>query len=318
MDLTNTVTSGSLDCRDAFAGRASAGLVALFTSTLFASAFLLFLIQPMIAKMVLPLLGGSPMVWNTCMVFFQIALLAGYTYAHVTTTWCSARVQVALHAVLLAVPFMVLPFVIRQDAARPDGSPVAWLLVFLTAAIGVPFFVLSTTSSIFQRWFSRTNHPAALDPYFLYAASNIGSFAALIAYPVIVEPLLPLPDQGRLWTAGYAVFALLGLACVVVAWNGTDGFRDLPTTAAEDTRFDGSSDAAPRASQRARWVTLAFVPSSLLLAVTTYLSTDIAAVPLLWVVPLGLYLLTSVAAFSPRAARWRHPAGVAFPLVLVR
>src|SRR3954468_6900086 len=157
MDLTNTVTSGSLDCRDAFAGRASAGLVALFTSTLFASAFLLFLIEPMIAKMVLPLLGGSPMVWNTCMVFFQIALLAGYTYAHVTSRWCSGRTQLALHVVLLALPFAVLPFVVQRDVMMPAGSPVLWLLLFLSVTIGLPFFVLSTTASIFQRWFSRTD-----------------------------------------------------------------------------------------------------------------------------------------------------------------
>ena len=317
MDLT-VVTSGWLDRRDASADAdvkpASAGVVALFTSTLFVSAFLLFLVQPMIAKMVLPLLGGSPMVWNTCMVFFQIALLAGYTYAHLASTWCSARAQVALHGVLLLLPFAVLPFVVHRDVVPPEGAPVAWLLLFLTVTIGGPFFVLSTTASTFQRWFSRTNHPSALDPYFLYAASNMGSFAALIAYPAVVEPLLSLPNQGRLWTAGYAVFALLAAACAIVAWRGHEAAPAGPDGAANA----GAAVAVlPSSKQRARWVALAFVPSSLLLAITTYVSTDIAAVPLLWVVPLGLYLLTFVAAFSARANRLRRPASVMFPLVLV-
>ena len=317
MDLT-IVTDSWMD-RDAPANAdvkpASTGVVALFTSTLFVSAFLLFLVQPMIAKMVLPLLGGSPMVWNTCMVFFQIALLGGYTYAHLASRWCSARAQVALHAALLVLPFTVLPFMVQRDVVPPAGAPVAWLLVFLTVTIGGPFFVLSTTASTFQRWFSRTNHPSALDPYFLYAASNMGSFAALIAYPALVEPLLSLPNQGRLWTAGYAVFALLAAACAVVAWRGSEAANSAGAETAE--RAEPAGDVVPSQKQRARWVALAFVPSSLLLAITTYVSTDIAAVPLLWVVPLGLYLLTFVAAFSARANRLRRPASVAFPLVLV-
>ena len=312
MDLTNIASTASLGRRDAHVTDvvrpASAGVMALFTTTLFASAFLLFLVQPMIAKMVLPLLGGSPMVWNTCMVFFQIALLAGYAYAHATTRWCSTRMQVALHAVLLALPLAVLPFIVQRDIVPPEGAPVAWLLTLLTMTIGLPFFVLSTSASMFQRWFSRTNHRAALDPYFLYAASNVGSFAALIAYPAIVEPLLTVPDQSRLWTAGYAVFAVLAGACAIVAWRGTEA-------AASAGAFD--EEVSPSSRQRARWVALAFVPSSLMLAVTTYISTDIAAVPLLWVVPLGLYLLTFVAAFSSRTEALRRHARVAFPLLLV-
>src|SRR4030095_12659461 len=220
------------------------------------------------------------------------ALLGGYTYAHLASKWCPARAQVALHGVLLVLPFAVLPFVVHRDVVPPEGAPVAWLLLFLTVTIGGPFFVLSTPASTFQRWFSGTTPPSALDPYFLYAASNMGSFAALIAYPAVVEPLLSLPNQGRVWTAGYAVFALWAAACAVVAWRGHE---------AAPTGADGAGAVVPSSKQRARWVALAFVPSSLLLAITTYVSTDIAAVPLLWVVPLGLYLLTFVAAFSARA-----------------
>ncbi len=217
---------------------------------------------------------------------------------------------------LLVVPFAVLPFVIQRDSiAPPEGAPVVWLLLLLTGTIGLPFFVLSTSASVLQRWFSRTDHPAALDPYFLYAASNIGSFVALIAYPAIVEPMLSLPDQGRLWAWGYTVFVALVGACAIVAWRGRESTAQLATQRAQAS--EGHADARLSLPLRARWVALAFVPSSLMMAVTTYLSTDIAAVPLLWIVPLGLYLLTFVAAFSSRADSWRTPARVAFPLLLI-
>jgi len=187
-------------------------LVPLFTLTLFVSAFLLFLVQPMVAKMVLPLLGGSPMVWNTCMVFFQIALLAGYTYAHGATKWLGGRRQVALHVVLALVPFAVLPFFVDRNLQTPAGMPIVWLLFLLAGLIGLPFVVLATSASVLQYWFSRTDHPLARDPYFLYVASNIGSFMALTAYPALVEPTLSLQRQSRFWTAGYAVFGVLRVA----------------------------------------------------------------------------------------------------------
>ena len=191
------------------AGARTSVVVPLFTSTLFVSAFLLFLVQPMVAKMVLPLLGGSPMVWNTCMVFFQMALLVGYAYAHGATRWLNPRVQMAAHVALLLLPFSVLPFLIGPDSAAPtEHAPIAWLLLLLASAIGLPFFTLATSASVLQHWFSRTNHPSARDPYFLYVASNIGSFVALIAYPALVEPSLSLRDQSRFWTAGYAVLGV--------------------------------------------------------------------------------------------------------------
>jgi spermidine synthase len=317
MEATSLIPSRALGVEDtravATVRSESFGVVALFTSALFVSAFLLFLVQPMVAKMVLPMLGGAPMVWNTCMVFFQVALLAGYAYAHGATRWIPGRLQIALHAVLLTVPFAVLPVVLQaQTMPPPEGAPVVWLLVVLAATIGLPFFVLSSSASVLQHWFSRTRHPAARDPYFLYAASNIGSFAALVAYPTIVEPLLSLPAQSRLWTSGYAVFVALVGACAIAGWRG----RESAAGPGIEAR-DGEPVRSPSMPLRARWVVLAFVPSSLMLAVTTYLSSDIAAVPLLWIVPLGLYLLTFVAAFSSRTRSWRQPAGVAFRLLVI-
>jgi len=290
-------------------------VVPLFTSTLFVSAFLLFLVQPMVAKMVLPLLGGSPMVWNTCMVFFQMALLVGYAYAHGATRLLDGRVQVALHVALLVLPFSVLPFLIGPDTAPPTaGAPIAWLLLLLAGAIGLPFFTLATSASVLQSWFSRTNHPSARDPYFLYVASNIGSFVALIAYPAVVEPSLSLHDQSRLWTAGYGVFAVLVIACALFAWRAGMKTSQVPG----QTTDIASADALPlTARRRAWWVALAFIPSSLMLAVTTYVSTDVGAVPLLWIVPLGLYLVTFIAAFSSKAGTLLAVARKMFPLVLV-
>jgi hypothetical protein len=295
---------------------ASVGSVALFTSTLFVSAFLLFLVEPMVAKMVLPMLGGAPMVWNSCMLFFQVALLAGYAYAHGAARWLPGRMQIALHAVLLALPFFVLPVAIQGESiSPPEGNPIVWLLLLLAGAIGLPFFVLSATASVLQHWFSRTGHPAASDPYFLYAASNVGSFVALIAYPTIVEPLLSLPDQSRLWASGYTVFVALVGACAIVGWRATGIWARGRDSAEIHAGRPLSTELSMRL--RARWVALAFIPSSFMLAVTTYLSTDIASVPLLWMIPLGLYLLTFAGAFSSRAHAWRHSARVAFPLLLV-
>src|SRR5262249_4099518 len=161
----------------------------LFAVTLFVSATLLFLVQPMITKMILPSLGGTPAVWNTCMVFFQAALLAGYAYAHASTGWLGARRQVLLHAVLIFLPFLVLPIgVASGGVSTDDGNPIPWLLALLIVSVGLPFIVLSTSAPLLQKWFARTGHPSAKDPYFLYAASNLGSMLALLGYPIIVEP----------------------------------------------------------------------------------------------------------------------------------
>ena len=173
-------------------------IVPLFASAMFLSGFLLFMVEPMAARMVLPILGGVPMVWNGCVVFFQIVMLAGYGYAFGASKWLPLRRHVVLHAAILLTPAAVLPFAIRGGTSvPPEGNPLGWLLLLLSATIGLPFFVLSTSASVFQHWLSRTDHPSARDPYFLYSASNLGCLLALASYPTVVEPLLTLRDQAR-------------------------------------------------------------------------------------------------------------------------
>lgn len=294
----------------------AAGLVALFAATLFLSAFLLFLVQPMVAKMVLPILGGAPMVWNACVLFFQLLLLAGYGYAHGASRLRSVHARLILHIGLLLVPFAVLPVLIDgQSAAPPDGNPVGWLLVLLGGTIGLPFFVLSTSASTLQHWFSRTSHPAAGDPYFLYVSSNLGSLLALAVYPMLVEPLLPVGEQSRLWGAGYAVFAALCGVCAAVSWRQTAAGRRAPVR--EEHVHSRALATRMPAARRTRWVTLSFVPSSLMLAATSYVSTDIAAVPLLWILPLALYLITFILAFSSKGGAALAFARRAVPLLVV-
>jgi hypothetical protein len=295
----------------------SASIVALFGTTLFASAFLLFLLEPMIAKMVLPVLGGTPMVWNTCVLFFQITLLAGYAWAHGSTAWLPGRRHAYAYAVILAVPLLALPFALRGAADPPSSTtPVLWLLGVLVRSIGLPFFALSTSASLLQNLFSRTGHRSARDPYFLYAASNVGSLLALLAYPTLVEPNMTLADQTRVWALGYFAFVLLAVACVAVSVR----LNQRTPAPAEETSVEPAERGAGETlswARRLRWMTLALIPSSLMLAVTTYLATDIAAVPLMWVLPLALYLLTFVAAFGSRAAWWRRVADRRLPLLLV-
>ena len=273
-------------------GRASAGR-ACFAVTLFVSACLLFLVQPMVAKMILPLLGGTPAVWNTCMVFFQAALLAAYAYAHAAPAWLGTRRQTLSHLGLVALPFLVLPVAVTGWEPAAGGNPIPWLLALLAVTAGLPFFVVATSAPLLQRWFAGTSDPAADDPYFLYAASNLGSMTALLAYPIFVEPALPLAVQSRLWTAGYAVLGGLIALCAALAWRqGPKG--------AEVRQLDATPDKTTSLNmgRRLRWAALAFVPSSLMLGVTTYLTTDVAAIPLLWVLPLVLYLLSFVVVFS--------------------
>ena len=190
-------------------------MVILFAVTLFLSSSLLFIVQPMIAKMVLPLLGGTPAVWNTCMVFFQATLLAGYLYAHASTRWLRFHHQAMLHIALLAASFLALPIVVASQHTEPPtaGMPVAWLLRVLLLTVGIPFFLVSSSGPLLQRWFTRTDHPLARDPYFLSVAGNIGSIVALLAYPALLEPYLRLADQSSFWTGGYVALLLLTAAC---------------------------------------------------------------------------------------------------------
>jgi hypothetical protein len=287
----------------------SALLQPVFVAALAASALLMFLIQPMVGKTVLPALGGTPQVWNTCMVFFQAMLFLGYLHAHYTARLVGARRQAMLHLALAAAALLLIPFGISPTRlAAPDAvHPVAWLMQALLVSVGVPVFLLSATAPLLQKWFAQTRHPAAHDPYHLYVASNVGSLLALLAYPVLVEPLADLPSQWLGWSAGFAVLVGLLLACAALAR------RDRATSATGGTAASAATPAGPAvtsdvtARQRLHWLALSFVPSSLLLGVTTTITTDIAPVPLFWVVPLALYLLTFIIAFSARP--WIGSAG---------
>ncbi|HWB71648.1 MAG TPA: fused MFS/spermidine synthase [Egibacteraceae bacterium] len=277
---------------------APTAMVLLFGVASFLSAGLLFLVQPMAGKLVLPLFGGSASVWNAAMLFFQTVLLAGYAYAHVSTQRLGLRRQPLLHAAALLVPLLVLPIALPTEAPPPEGvMPALWLLQVLVLMVGAPFLLVSTSGPLLQRWFSATDHHRAGDPYFLYAAGNAGSLLALLAYPLLVEPALSLEAQTRLWSFGYGLFAILTLACVVALRR-----RRAPTLDPDSAPAAGpATGEAPLGLRRQlTWVLLAFMPSSLMLGVTSFLSTDIAAFPLLWVVPLALYLLTFIVAFGQR------------------
>jgi hypothetical protein len=263
-----------------------------YAATLFVSALLLFSIQPMFAKMVLPRLGGAPAVWSVAMVFFQTALLAGYCYAHVLGRFLSPRRAALLHLTLIGVTAMTLPISIAAGWGAPPSSGIAlWLFGLFAVSIGLPFFTLSASAPLLQSWFAASRHPQAKNPYVLYAASNLGSFAALFAYPVIIEPWFTLSVQTRIWSAGFAILALLAaVAPLFVADTGS----------ATAMRAKPEADFAPGLGERARWVVLAGIPSGLVVAVTAHITTDIAATPFLWVVPLAIYLLTFVAIFRER------------------
>jgi hypothetical protein len=287
-------------------------VVFIFSAALFVSALLLFLVQPMFAKMVLPLLGGSPSVWTTCVLFFQAGLLAGYGYAHLITTRLSMRWQAVVHAAVVVVPLTILPFALPASTSErqvASSQPAFWLLSVLATTVGLPFFALSATAPLLQRWFSAVRHAFAGDPYFLYAASNAGSLTALLVYPTLVEPLLTLRAQRTTWAFGYLLGGGLVLSCAVVAWRAT---RLSTATEEEPTPSEPIS-----AAHRLQWLFLSLVPSGLMLAVTTFMSTDVAVVPMFWVVPLGLYLLTFIIAFGG-SAEWLWPVvRRMFPLVLL-
>jgi len=275
----------------------------LFALTALTGALLLFWVEPLFARMVLPLLGGSPAVWNTCLMFFQAGLLGGYLYAHLSTRFLGSRRQALVHAVLLGLAGLALPVAIPPGWTPPaSDSVIGWLLALLVVAVGAPFLVLSATAPLLQRWLSTIDHPSAANPYALYAASNAGSFLGLLAFPTVLEPTLRLGQQSRLWSIGYVLAA--GLTWVCVAYVIRHARRDVQAPADElhpTPRADVGAPVgrgAPGPVDRLRWVALAFVPSSLLLGVTTYLTTDVAAVPLLWVAPLALYLLTFVIVFA--------------------
>jgi hypothetical protein len=346
----------------------------LYAVTLFVSAFLLFLVQPMIGKMILPRLGGTPQVWNTCMVFFQAALLAGYAYTHTVSTRLSLRRQIMVHGVMLCLPIILLLFLVSlpggTQSAIPNGpvygpfnvegfepppgaNPIPYTMFFLTLVVGLPFFVVSTSAPLLQRWFGFTGHPSARDPYFLYGASNLGSMLSLLCYPFIVEPNLLLRSQSWTWLVGYLLLVAFILLCAGMVWRSPHALKfageevdmppaEYPVPPPVETTTAVKSGAPPTvvrgvgrkkglkvqpkavtkpivapapapipAAQRPltvwrrlRWILLAAAPSSLMLGTITYMSTDLSPIPLLWVLPLALYLLTFILVFARYPVAW--------------
>ncbi|CAN1211479.1 fused MFS/spermidine synthase [Tumidithrix helvetica PCC 7403] len=294
-------------------------MTGLFATTLALSAFLLFWVQLMSAKLILPLLGGTPAVWNTCLVFFQAVLLLGYSYAH----WASRlklTYQVGLQIGFMLVAIAFLPIQIAsQDLPPTNANPSFWLLGLLCRTVGLPFFCVSTLAPLIQQWFHLRSKQERANPYKFYAASNGGSLLALIAYPTAIESQLRLSDQTWLWTGGY-----LGLICLVCASgfasirvgsknaNQISGLENLPLLPdlpsselpsqdyLESERIPNSPPKPPTGKQKWRWIVLAALPSSLLMGVTTHVTTDITPIPLLWAIPLGIYLFTFVLVFAPK------------------
>jgi spermidine synthase len=284
----------------------------LIAVTLFVGSALLFLVQPLFARMVLPFVGGAPALWNTCVMGFQITLLAGYGYAHLSTRRLTLGRQVVLHVCFLIIAALALPVGLRMAAPPPtDSSPIPWLITGLAVSVALPFFVISATAPLLQRWFSVTRHRSASDPFFLYSASNAGSIVGLLSYPLLLEPGLRLNEQSTLWTAGYGVLTALATICGWLCWRDVD-----PAVTSADNG-NPSNGAQVSWRDRGTWILLAAVPSSLMLGVTTYLSTDIATVPLLWIIPLVLYLLSFIVAFSIRSQRLIVPVSRAMPLLVL-
>ncbi|MEH2483059.1 hypothetical protein V1282_006416 [Nitrobacteraceae bacterium AZCC 2146] len=292
-------------------------ILGVYTAAIFTSALLLFSVQPLFTKMVLPRLGGSPAVWSVAMVFFQSLLLGGYAYAHFLMQIRNRVIPVAIHLVLLAVALLTLPLSIASGWGEPPASGYAfWLLGLFAVSIGLPFFALAANNPLLQAWFVRTGHPNGPDPYFLYASSNIGSFLALLSYPVLLEPMFSLRTQNLIWTGGYGLLILLIAGCGALLLRS-------PVFVTSVAGVDETDAPAPSWALRARWIFLAAVPSGLLIAVTAHISTDIAAAPLLWVLPLSLYLLTWVLVFQSRPLlphKWMlmaQPVAIAVVIVLL-
>ena len=274
---------------------------ARFVATIFTGSFLLFLVQPMIARMALPRLGGAPAVWNSAMLVYQALLLAGYAYAH----WLGRvrpRRQAMIHLAALVVAGLTLPIGLMAGTPPPDANPFLWVPWLLLASIGPLFFVVSAQAPLLQRWFAASGGE---DPYPLYAASNLGSFGGLVAYPLLAEPLLAVSQQRWLWSVGY------GLLVLLVAWCA---WRLPPAGAVEQA--EGETSAPPDRRAIGRWIVLAAIPSGLILSTTLHITTDLVAMPLLWVLPLGAYLLSFTVAFAAQRRAAKSIARIA-PLMLL-
>ena len=268
-----------------------------FTATTFLSALLLFAIQPMFAKTVLPVLGGSPSVWSVSVFFFQAALLAGYLYAHLLINKVPPHLTGFIHLAVCVLAFVCLPIgMVTWLGDPPQGEPYLWQLSMFAVSIGLPFVAVSANAPLLQAWFARSGHPDARDPYFMYAASNLGSLIALLSYPLILEPAFGLSQLTHLWAWAYALLvAAIGASFFLMRGAQAGGVPE--TAAAPD---DDITVAAPTLLNRLAWIGLAFVPAALVTAFTVHLTTDVASGPLLWVIPLALYLLTFVLVFRDR------------------
>jgi hypothetical protein len=303
--------------RTEMGARRAIGLIGLalpvFAATLCLSAMLLFSVQPMFTKMVLPLLGGSPGVWSVAMVFFQAMLLAGYAYAHAVTRLFDVRIAVGIHLAVFVLALFTLPLALATGFGKPPADGEAfWLIGLFGVSIGLPFFAVAANAPMLQAWFAATSHPQARDPYFLYGASNLGSFVALLAYPVLLEPFLTLRMQSLSWTFGFVVLMAM------IAASGLLMMATMRPAVPAETANEAA--AKPTARDRLAWVALAFVPSAMLVAVTSHISTDIASAPFLWVVPLAIFLATFIFTFrngGDTAHRWlvRLQPFIAAPLV---
>ncbi len=283
-------------------------MILLYSLTLFVNAALMFIIEPLVAKMILPFLGGSPAVWNASLAFYQGALLIGYAYAHYLGAWIGIKAQAFLHLALVIAAILLLPVTLpMQWLSTPAEHPTQLVLGALTVSIGFPLFVIAAGAPMLQQWFAQSRHSASRDPYFLYAASNAGSLAGLLAYPALIEPNLTLNQQNYYWFLGYLGLALLIALCLLsFLYSSTPRAVADPDsgTAAAGVGGDGShvDHFTIALSRRLSWLVWSFVPSSLLSGVTLYVTTDVVSAPLFWVIPLAAYLLSFIVAFS--GAQW--------------
>jgi hypothetical protein len=273
-------------------------LLGTFATALFLSALMLFSVQPLFAKMALPKLGGAPAVWAVSMCFFQTALLAGYCYAHVLNRYLSPSRAVLFHIGLLALTCFALPIGLPASLPEPPaGDAYFWLLSVLALGVGMPFFAVSANAPLLQAWFARTGHADAKDPYFLYGASNLGSLGALLAYPLLFEPTMGLTTQSWVWAGGFGVLAVVIASCGLLMLDRSTCAEAVAQSA--EAKIAGPAIAISWAT-RLTWMALAAIPSALLVAVTTYITTDVGSAPFIWVIPLALFLLTFILVFKDK------------------
>jgi hypothetical protein len=292
--------------------------VTIYSGALLVAALLMFFIEPFIAKLLLPVLGGGPGIWNTCVLFFQTILLLGYLYSHILSTYVKPRWQLVIHLPLVWASVLLLPIQLSVSATPTDSllSPVGWLFLTLSAMVGGVFFSISTTAPLLQRWFALSRFSVSSDPYFLFAASNFGGLVGLLSYPFLIEPNLTLQQQAQYLSLGYIVFAAL------VSLAGISIFRSSTKKAIEVETVDLKS-VRPKTFDYLVWLLMSAIPSSLVLGLTEHVSAELSAIPLFWIVPLSLYLLSFIVAFGRfpvsiiKVSTWLAPLMVAMSVLIV-